>query len=536
MTESNSQPPSPDDQRLPFGAAQLAADQFEEFEGGVAAEEPAAADAFTVLDGGTAPTAEELEAAEAERVEAEEADAKSKKKGRPSRPKMTINQLADYIEADALLSRRIMWDVHEGCAWRMNTLPGEEWRESGRFDDRDRACVYAYVQERCKNDGYTVTIQDLDLALSVMLSRELNQLDRIKDAFNALPRMRTSNGYRFEISRNYGYTWEPMGDTERTAGHLLVKYLGAEDSNYTHEVECLILREIVARAYHPGCKADYMLVLAGPQGIGKSTFCRALAVDDQFFLDDFKDFKSDDSIRKLRGRTVVEISELDALNRSAMSTVKSVLTTQVDTLREPYARHPTEHPRSCVFIGTTNEEHFLTDATGNRRFLPVRCHGEAGRLNDAFRSGDLRADVELALAEMIMEYRADKDAFLSSLVPPVTVYAEMRRQQETYSIEDTDQAEVDAFAAALKPGERVNVKRMFIEGFDYDNARFTAERKVRKNDIANAMSRSRYLEEMPGRQRVTSEGFLGETTDWGQSRAWMRVKVPEDAEDAGTNS
>ena len=532
MTESNSQPASPDDQALPFGAAQLAADQPE---GGTAVEDAVAADGFTILDGGTEPTAEELEAEEAERVEAEEADAKAKKKGRPRQPKMIISELADKIEEDAQLSHRIMWDVHEGCAWRMNTLPGEEWREPGRFDDRDRACVYAYVQE-CVSP--TATVQDLDLALSVMLSRELNQLDRIKDTFNALPRMRTSNGYRFEISRNYGHTWEPMGDAERTAGRLLVKYLGAEDSNYTREVECLILREIVARAYHPGCKADYMLVLTGPQGIGKSTFCRALAVDDQFFLDDFKDFKSDDSIRKLRGRTVVEISELDALNRSAMSTVKSVLTTQVDTLREPYARHPTEHPRSCVFIGTTNEEHFLTDATGNRRFLPVRCHGEAGKLNDAFRYGDLQADVELALAEMIMEYRADEDAFLNSLVPPVTVYAEMRRQQETYSIEDTDQAEVDAFAEKLKPGERVNVKRMFIEGFDYDNVRFTAERKARKTDIANAMSRSRYLEVMPGKQRVTSEGFPGETTDWGQSRAWKRVSVPEDddAEDAGTRS
>ncbi len=146
----------------------------------------------------------------------------------------------------------------------------------------------------------------------------------------------------------------------------LVIYLGAEDKTFVRAVGRKFLVSAVARAMQPGCKVDTMLVLEGEQGIGKSQTLQALA--EPWVLEELSDMKSKDCKQEIQGQWFVEVSELDAMKRNEIETVKAFITKQKDTFRPSYGRFAKEHPRQCVLIGTTNSDAYLRDHTGNRRF------------------------------------------------------------------------------------------------------------------------------------------------------------------------
>jgi predicted P-loop ATPase len=113
-----------------------------------------------------------------------------------------------------------------------------------------------------------------------------------------------------------------------------------------------------------------MLVLEGPQGIGKSTALRALA--GEFFSDVPLDASSKDTLLYIHGPWIVEWSELAGLGKREAEAVKSFLSRRIDRYRPPYGKAAIEIPRRCVFVGSTNEYQYLNDASGNRRFWPIR--------------------------------------------------------------------------------------------------------------------------------------------------------------------
>ncbi len=161
----------------------------------------------------------------------------------------------------------------------------------------------------------------------------------------------------------------------------LETYLGAEVGGpdddtqtalYLHSVGPAWLISAVARTYEPGCQADSMLVLEGPQGIGKSTGIRALA-GNCGFRDDVGDIRNKDAALAVHGPLIVEFAELDGLNRAEATAIKAFLSRAVDSVRPPYGRTTEDRDRRCVFFGTTNDHDYLRDATGNRRFWPVAC-------------------------------------------------------------------------------------------------------------------------------------------------------------------
>ena len=167
----------------------------------------------------------------------------------------------------------------------------------------------------------------------------------------------------------------PAWDGRERVDELLIKYLAAEDTAYTRAVTRKTFCAAVARVYEPGIKFDSMLVLNGPQGIGKSTLFARLA--GSWFSDSLtiSDMRDKTAAEKLQGYWIVEIGELAGIRKIDVETVKSFLSRQDDKYRASYGYQVESHPRQCIIVGSTNSEHgFLRDITGNRRFWPVRVH------------------------------------------------------------------------------------------------------------------------------------------------------------------
>ena len=190
---------------------------------------------------------------------------------------------------------------------------------------------------------------------------------------------------------------------------LLVDYFGAEDSAYARAVIRKTMAAAVARIYCPGTKFDSVLILNGPQGVGKSTFFARLAGDwfsDSLTLTDMRD-KS--GAEKLQGYWILELSELNGMKKADVETVKSFISRADDKYRASYGVNVESHPRQSIIVGSTNAESgFLRDITGNRRFWPVRISGEGSK-----RPWDIdRETVQQIWAEALVIYKAGEILYL----------------------------------------------------------------------------------------------------------------------------
>jgi predicted P-loop ATPase len=141
---------------------------------------------------------------------------------------------------------------------------------------------------------------------------------------------------------------------------------------YVRYVSSSFFISTVARAYRPGCKVDTMPVLIGDQGILKSSLFRALVPDEAWFTDDIGDLFENKAGEGLRGKRIIEFSEFARINRATNDVVKGFLTRQMDHYRPPYGRVSLDFPRTCVFVGTTNNRQPLQDDE-NRRDHPLTC-------------------------------------------------------------------------------------------------------------------------------------------------------------------
>lgn len=175
------------------------------------------------------------------------------------------------------------------------------------------------------------------------------------------------------------------------------EYLGAEGTPYVRSVSRRWLVGLVARAMDPGCKHDTVLILEGPQGAGKSQALEAL-VGRENFLDTALTLGDKDAMLAIAGAWLVELGELASFKRAESNKVKQFITSRTDKYRPPYAAVTVESPRRCVLCGTTNDRVYLTDQTGNRRYLPVRV----GRV----RPDLIRRDRDMVLAEAVAAWAA----------------------------------------------------------------------------------------------------------------------------------
>jgi len=233
-----------------------------------------------------------------------------------------------------------------------------------------------------------------------------------------------------------GLIWDGI---ER-ADTLLIDYLGADNSEYTKAVTRKALIGAVARIYSPGCKHDHMLVLIGPQGCRKSTTLAKLGK--QWFSDSLYTVTGKDAYEQLQGCWIIEMSEMAAARKAEMEQIKQFLSKQSDNYRAAYARRTQEHPRQCAFFGTTNDDEFMRDSTGGRRFWPVTVTN-AGRercknLTDTV--------VDNIWAEIVSYYKSGEQWYLDESTETIA-----RRVQDEHTETNGKQGLIENFVDILLP-------------------------------------------------------------------------------------
>lgn len=186
---------------------------------------------------------------------------------------------------------------------------------------------------------------------------------------------------------------------------LAARYFGTDQPIYDSFVKKTLIAA-VARAYCPGCKVDTALILAGKQGIGKSEWFKRLA-GPPWFDDSLGNLSDKDERLKLHKVWFVEWAELESVfRRRDLASVKSFLTSTSDLIRPPYGRTVQRFDRGSIIVGSTNQDEFLADSTGNRRFLIVPC---TQRVNTDL----LAVERDLIWASAVLAFRQGESHWLS---------------------------------------------------------------------------------------------------------------------------
>ena len=254
----------------------------------------------------------------------------------------------------------------------------------------------------------------------------------------------------------------PAWDGTKRVETLLVDYLGAEDTSYVRAVTRKTLVAAVARVYEPGIKFDTVLVLSGPQGVGKSMFFAKIGgiwFSDSLTISDMRDKTG---AEKLQGFWIMEIGEMNGIKKVEVETVKSFASRQDDKFRVAYGTVVESHPRQCVICGTSNSQHFLRDVTGNRRFWPVQVTGESDK-----HPWDMdKPLLEQIWAEALTLYNAGEELILKGND------AEMAAEKQQEALENDDrEGLVREYLDKLLPSDWSKLslveKRMFLSGDEF---------------------------------------------------------------------
>lgn len=181
-----------------------------------------------------------------------------------------------------------------------------------------------------------------------------------------------------------------------------------------------------------------MLILKGGQGIGKSTFFNVLC-GEKYYQENLSDLKK--TFESTQGKWFVEIGELDAMKKAEATAIKTYITLRKETYRVPYERTSRDYYRRFVLIGTTNDNDFLVDETGNRRFIVLECARNRKSLKESVLSENAQYEIRQALAEVFQEYKEGK----KFLVVPEEFEEYIEMKNRTYIMSDGLEGLVEEF-------------------------------------------------------------------------------------------
>ena len=256
----------------------------------------------------------------------------------------------------------------------------------------------------------------------------------------------------------------------------LPHYLGSEESEYIELVGKSFFISMVARIYSPGCKQDHMMILEGPQGALKSMACGVIA--GEWFSDSLPDVRdAKDCSQHLQGKWLIEVGELSAMSKAETTTLKAFITRQTERYRPSYGRREVVQPRQCVFVGTTNADCYLKDATGGRRFWPVKC--------GSIEVEKLRADRDQLFAEAVHLFKAgahwwpDRDFEIKHIKP----------EQDARFVVDPWQEKISEF---IQGRERVTVWQLARDALFIETARVAPRDSSRITEVLTAINWKRH--------------------------------------------
>lgn len=325
-------------------------------------------------------------------------------------PESTINNVFLILSHDPALKGTIAFNAFKDRLVAVRTLP---WRE---------------ISDTVNGDTWT-DADDSELRRYLELGYAITGRERIMDAMSAAAHQNIVHPIRDYLE---GLEWDGAARLDT----LLIDYLNAENSLYTRAVTRKAFTAAVARIYEPGCKYDYVLVISGPQGRGKSTLIAKMSRG--WYTDSLAGIGTKEAYEGIQGYWLVELGELAAMKKTEIETIKNFISKQVDSYRAPYGRRVEDHSRQCVFFGTTNSTAFLRDDTGNRRFWPLRLLNEPPALTVW---DDLTTEIIAQVwAEAVVRYRAGEPL---TLPDDLAVFA--REQQEDFTEDDPRAGEIALF-------------------------------------------------------------------------------------------
>lgn len=294
----------------------------------------------------------EIEGEARETATADEWIAELETEGRGNAIKNTINNAVIILMNDENIKDRFGFNEFEQRETAIKALP---WDKEGThyprpLSDSDDAQLRLYM-ERCYG---------------------LTKKENISDALTVVVRNNTYHPVRDYLD---SVEWDGVERLDT----LFIDLFGAADTEYTRAVTRKSFCAAVSRIYNPGCKYDYVLVIVGDQGVGKSTTLAKMGRD--WFSDSMPTITGKEALEQIQGSWLIELGELAGLRKAEVDAVKHFISKKEDRFRVAYGRRVEHFPRRCVFFATTNEEDFLRDVTGNRRFWVVNCKGSRGTID-----------------------------------------------------------------------------------------------------------------------------------------------------------
>lgn len=296
--------------------------------------------------------------------------------------KSTIENISLILENDENLKGKIALNefshrtmIKGNLPWHrlLNKKEGDQWKDS------DDSSLRHYIEK-----VYRIT-SPMKINDGLLIVEEKNKFHPIRDYFNSL-------------------VWDGV----KRVDNLFIDYLGASDTKYNRMVTRKALVAGVARIFNPGVKFDYMLVLVGKQGVGKSHILSLLGQN--WYSDSFNTVQGKEAYEQLQDAWIIEMAELTAAKKAETEAVKHFISKREDIYRVAYGKRVTKFPRQCVFFGTTNEMDFLKDKTGNRRFWPVMV--EKHRIKKNLWREDIKAEIHQIWAEAVELWKMGEELFL----------------------------------------------------------------------------------------------------------------------------